>query len=37
MAGRNDASASGLLLAKKYFQVRSPSKMRPGVRFLMPW
>ena len=37
MAGKNDASASVSLPAKKYFQARPPSKMRPGVRLIMPW
>jgi hypothetical protein len=36
-AGRNEASASGSLPAQKYFQARSPSKMRPGVRLEAPW
>jgi len=36
-AGRNEASASGLLPAQKYFQARHPSKMRPGVRLEAPW
>jgi hypothetical protein len=36
-AGRNDASANWMRWLKKYFQARSPSKMRPGVRLVMPW
>ncbi len=36
-AGRNDASANWMRRLKKYFQARSPSKMRPGVRLEAPW
>lgn len=36
-AGRNEASANWMRRLKKYFQARSPSKMRPGVRLEAPW
>ena len=36
-AGRNDASANWMRWLKKYFQARSPSKMRPGVRLEARW
>jgi hypothetical protein len=36
-AGRNDTSANWMRRRKKFFQARHPSKMRPGVRFIMPW